>query len=268
MQIKINTYRNNYLLIGILCLIFLSCSKLEKSYQQETQIRFEEAEYKTIFLPNKKSNETIKIPINIIGTSFEEDKTFQVLIFDISDDNLLSAISIQDNYTFSKISYLDSISIQINTDMLEEKSDLDFILALKSCENCEIATNYNSCKISLYKMGFIEQFIGRLNCHESTINDNYIVNFMIESNSDTSILNNNFWNFNKEYTYLKYILKKDTNLVTIPVQVWTDSADISYNVWGSGTYDMEGTIRTDYFMQIVGETDIYERGYHIFTPLR
>lgn len=253
--------------ILIVLLIFFSCKKDDKLYSGGTKISFDNAMYEYTLSFTDDSIIDIKIPVVLIGNSFSENIDFSVSIAHQTDSIEDGQISVPTMSTFNSGVYNDSLIINVDPATIPENSDYYLTLEIGAENKSIVAENYDTCQLHIHKGGFIDIFIGRYSCFESGISDSYQTSFIKQSSSDSSVLNTNFWNFNAEEQYVQFIFERSSNIVDIPQQQWTDSAQTSYTVWGNGTYLMDGSMVLNYFMQKLDEDEIYESGVHKYTKI-
>ena len=248
--------------ICLFLIILFSCKKEDKTYRGNTQAEFPRTDITEKIPFNVTGTTSITIPLQIIGTAYNTDKTITLELLPANNIIYLENKTL----TLSANQYSTSINIIINTDSCSEGVNYFSYLRITDSGEIKPSKNYDSCAIKLYKQPFIDMFLGKYSCEESASQLKYNTTFI--AGTGNTIKNTNFWNFSPTDGYVIFTILKDVNrTINIEEQDWTDRKGMSYHISGSGNYDSNGKIIIQYKMLEAESDTLYESGTHIYTPI-
>lgn len=248
-------------LIYLLCACSLaSCDKdeyLGTTIEQPT-VEFAQTKYaETIsFIASDEYN--IAVPIQVFGGNSTGS-------INISAQTALpnDAYSVSTSKTLNG-NALDTIYITINTAKITKGEAYSINVTISSSE-ISVSKNYATCSVTFSQQAFIDYFTGTYSCFESSTNSTYDVE--LTKQNDTTIKNNNFWDFPLAGQYVPFIFSQDeTMAVTIPNDTqWTDLLGNKYLISGMGKYDFQGNFYVDFTMKTAATNEVYQSGRQTYT---
>jgi len=245
-------------------LFIFSCSQnnyldnsIDKSY-----ISFSNTDISDTISYLEKDIYTLQIPIQCYGVPLQENTDIII--------NYISG-NLKENYHFNKIEtdtipskiINDTLYMYIKTDKLYANYDYNCIISLISNnENVIIPENSNSCNISFQKQSYTSFYTGTYSCYEDATNATYNVVFKREN--DSTIQNQNFWDFPGKNQTLSYKISRENNTIVIPESEWIDALENTYTISGEGELFENGNFNVEYTMKDI-KGEIYQTGTHFFT---
>lgn len=242
------------------CIALFSCSKNDyvDTTIEKTMIEF----------PQSTQNETISF---IAGEEYQIAVPLQVFggtstatIFVDAESSLSKdAYSVASTKEL-KNSVLDSIYITINTTKLKKGTSYTITLTISSSD-ITVSENYKSCIVTFSQQAFMDFFTGTYSCYESSTNSTYDVEFT--KLNDSTIKNNNFWDFPLSGQYVPFVFVQDeSQALQIPEDTqWTDLLGNKYLVSGSGSYDLDGNFFVNFTMKDATTNAVYQTGKQVYT---
>lgn len=246
------------------CFVLISCSKneyLDTTIDKPT-VEFTQATFnKTISFVENSSSYDIAVPIQVFGGT--TDASISVSIETSNPAYINDVYSIETTKSLHN-NTLDSIHIHVNTTKLKKAQTYSIKLTISS-EKVAIAKNYETCLVTFSQQAFMDFFTGSYSCYESSTNSTYNVDFT--KLNDTTVKNNNFWDFPLPGQYVPFVFTTDeSQTVSIPDDyVWTDLLGNKYIVSGTGNYDLKGNFFVDFTMKQTGSEEIYQTGRQTYT---
>ncbi|MCQ2608622.1 MAG: hypothetical protein MJ197_08060 [Bacteroidales bacterium] len=246
------------------CFVLISCSKneyLDTTIDKPT-VEFTQATFnKTISFVENNSSYDIAVPIQVFGGT--TDASISVSIETSNPAYINDVYSIETTKSLHN-NTLDSIHIYVNTTKLKKAQTYSIKLTISS-EKVAIAKNYETCLVTFSQQAFMDFFTGSYSCYESSTNSTYNVDFT--KLTDTTVKNNNFWDFPLPGQYVPFVFTTDEpQTVSIPNDyVWTDLLGNKYIVSGTGNYDLKGNFFVDFTMKQTGSEEIYQTGRQTYT---
>jgi len=243
------------------CIVLVSCSKneyidstIDKPTVEFPQTKFE----KTISFVENSSSYDIAVPIQIFGGTSDASLSVSVETSAPSDIySIESTKSLQNTV-------LDSIHILVNTTKLKKAQTYSITLTISS-EKVAIAKNYETCVVTFSQQAFMDFFTGSYSCYESSTNSTYNVEFT--KLNDTTVKNNNFWDFPLPGKYVPFVFNQnEEQTVSIPDDYeWTDLLGNKYIISGTGNYDLQGNFFVNFTMKQAESEAIYQTGKQTYT---
>ena len=248
------------LLIYLLCVCSLaSCNKneyLDASIEQPT-VEFAQTNYTETISFIASDEYDIAVPIQVFGGN-------STATINISAQTSLP----NDVYSIStskslKSNALDSIYLTINTAKITKGTAYSINLTISSSDITK-KKNYATCSVAFSQQAFIDYFTGTYSCFESSTNSTYDVE--LTKQNETTIKNNNFWDFPLAGQYVPFVFTQDESMaVTIPDDTeWIDFLGNKYLISGTGKYNFEGNFYVDFTMKTM-ENEVYQSGRQSYT---
>lgn len=250
-----------FLTILTCCIVLASCSKneyLDATIDKPT-VEFSQANFeKTISFVENSSAYDIAIPIQIFGGTSDAAISVSVETSASSDIyKIESTKTLQNNV-------LDSIHIYVNTAKMKKATAYSIKLTISS-DKVAIAKNYETCVVTFSQQAFMDFFTGTYSCYESSTNSTYNVDFT--KLNDTTVKNNNFWDFPLPGQYVPFVFNQnEEQTVSIPDDYeWTDLLGNKYLISGTGNYDLQGNFFVNFTMKKAENEVIYQTGKQTYT---
>lgn len=246
------------------CFVLISCSKneyLDTTIDKPT-VEFTQATFnKTISFVENSSSYDIAVPIQVFGGT--TDASISVSIETSNPAYINDVYSIETTKSLHN-NTLDSIHIYVNTTKLKKAQTYSIKLTISS-EKVAIAKNYETCFVTFSQQAFMDFFTGPYSCYESSTNSTYNVDFT--KLNDTTVKNNNFWDFPLPGQYVPFVFhQNEEQTVSIPDDYeWTDLLGNKYLVSGSGNYDLQGNFFVNFTMKQAESEAIYQTGKQTYT---
>lgn len=250
-----------FIIIIFSILLFTFCSD-PKIYTGEPQAQLPESSLNFDFYYTDSGTTVIYIPIQVIaGEDFSP--TDISISYEISP-----AITAMESSTGSYVinGYVDSIPLNLTVDSLTW--DKSYSLTFSILDDSEItpAGNYCSTSIIIKRQKFIHAFTGSYNCSEPVNQISYNVTFSYET--DSSVLNNNFWDFPLDGQSVRYTFNQNDYTYSIEASdssmIWYDEEGDAFTIEGQGTFSDDGAFTNTY--RIYSDDSLIEEGTHYFTP--
>lgn len=252
--------KSHTLILSLIALLLIvSCSKneyLDATIDQPT-VEFSSLTINKTISFSENSTYNIAVPLQIFGGTSDKPIAIQAKT-DLSSDKYSVATSKTLNNTA-----LDTIYVGINTQNIQKGKTYTIELSL-SANDVSISENYKTCLITFSQETFMDFFTGTYSCKESATNSVYEVLF--EKQNDSSIKNNNFWDFPLNGQYVTYeFTQDDSHSVKIADDTeWIDFLGNKYLISGSGTYELNGNFVVAYEMKDATTKNTYQTGTHTF----
>jgi len=254
--------KSKIILLALGMTTLFSCESDDKTYTDCTKVRFEKSKCSVEISPFVKGSVDVAVPVTVIGKS-NSDLNYEVRVSNGAESLKNGFISFNSSNTMAGGKYVDTVHFKLNPDLMKENETVSLTVSLVANNEDAVAHNYADCDMNIHKQQLVEFLLGKYDCFESTINGSYPVHFLADGNSDTTILNDNFWNFNAAGAKLRYVLHRADQTVVIPEQTWMDSAYVSYQVYGNGKFFEDGSLVVDYVM--MHDEQLFEKGTHKFS---
>ncbi len=241
--------------------VLISCSKNEyiDSTIDKPTVEFTQATFdKTISFVENSSSYDIAVPIQVFGGTSDASISVSVETANSNDVYSIETTKSLQNNT------LDSIHIYVNTTKLKKAQTYSIKLTISS-DKVAIAKNYETCIVTFSQQAFMDFFTGTYSCYESSTNSTYNVDFT--KLNDTTVKNNNFWDFPLPGQYVPFVFNQnEAQTVSIPDDYeWTDLLGNKYIVSGTGNYDLKGNFFINFTMKKSGSEEIYQTGKQTYT---
>ncbi len=268
MQIRIS-HKMKVIKFFAVIMIFITCS-CKKNVQifNESLIHIDQQAINHTVSYASTGIDTLYLQLSILGVPFDEDQLI-TLKFDSAFQVLSSRgiLSSNPNITFPAKTYTIKHPILIVIDSIDNSTSKD--LGLEAISNPNLAENYRTSKISIYKQSLIDLFSGSYYCSESEYSNKYVIQLAYTNPISDTLLIKNFWDFSTENTEIKFIIQRDTSRsIELPEQSFTDRLGVNYTVYGSGVYTKNGSFYINYTLIDEKSQSIYEEGKQNYSPIR
>ncbi len=199
----------------------------------------------------------IPVPIQIFG-----GKSTSIINVKVDTKMAQEAYSISASQAL-KGSSLDTIFVTVKTSKLKKGITYSLNLTLESSD-VKVSSNYKSCAVTFVQQAFMDFFTGIYSCKESSTGSTYDVEFT--KMNDSTIKNNNFYDFPLAGQYVPYVFVQDESLaISIPEDYeWTDNLGHKYLISGIGSYELNGNFKVDFTMKDAVSEQVYQIGTHSF----
>lgn len=199
----------------------------------------------------------IAVPIQIFGGT----STAQINVA-VETKMSSEAYSVESSKNLNGSS-LDTIHVKVKCVKLKKGTVYSMTLKISS-SSVVVSKNYEKCVLEFSQQAFMDFFTGNYSCYESATGATYDVNFT--KMNDTTIKNNNFYDFPLAGQYVPYVfVQDDSKKISIPENTeWIDNLGNKYVVSGEGAYELNGNFYVNFTMEDAATESVYLTGKHTF----